>query len=213
MLEFAAICLDHGLAVTVVVSDPTLTAPAFRTTVCRYASRLPSLSVHSLPPPPAQQQSLNAASAPVHPFIRMQAATRSQAPALRDFLRSLPDVHALVADMLDVVYAVDVAAEVGIPGHLFFSTGAATLSVFLGLPLLCSRSKGELKDLDDAPVSFPGAPPMPASHLVDAVLDSGTDLYATALDVFGRMAAASGVLVNTFDLVLISMVCTLSRLL
>jgi hypothetical protein len=129
----------------------------------------------------------------------MQAATRSQAPALRDFLRSLPDVHALVADMLDVVYAVDVAAEVGVPGHLFFSTGAATLSVFLGLPLLCSRSKGELKDLGDAPVSFPGAPPMPASHLVDAVLDSGTDLYATALDVFGRMAAASGVLVNTFE--------------
>ncbi|KAM0913432.1 hypothetical protein ACQ4PT_012200 [Festuca glaucescens] len=40
---------------------------------------------------------------------------------------------------------------------------------------------------------------MPASHLVDGVLDSGTDLYATSLDVFGRMAAASGILVNTFE--------------
>uniref|UniRef100_A0ACD5ZWQ3 Uncharacterized protein n=1 Tax=Avena sativa TaxID=4498 RepID=A0ACD5ZWQ3_AVESA len=199
MLEFAAICLDRGLAVTVVVPDPSLTAPAFRSTVCRYASRLPSLSVHSLPPPPAQQQPLDAASAPAHPFIRMQAASRSQAPGLRDFLRSLPAVHALVADMLDVVCAVDVAAEVGIPGHLFFSTGATTLSVFLGLPLFCSRSDRGLKDLGDAPVVFPGAPKMPASHLPDAVLDRGTDLYATSLDVFGRMAAASGILVNTFE--------------
>jgi hypothetical protein len=201
MLEFAAICLHGGLEVTVAVPDPTLTAPAFRSTLCRYASRLPSLSVHSLPPPPAQQQSLNAASAPAHPFIRMQAATRSQAPGLRDFLLSLPAVHALVADMLDVASAVDVAAEVGVPGYLFFSTGAATLSVFLGLPSFCSTRSGagELKHLGDAPVSFPGVPPMPASHLVDAVLDSGTDLYATSLDVFGRMAAASGILVNTFE--------------
>ncbi|CAM0910538.1 unnamed protein product [Alopecurus aequalis] len=199
MLEFAGICLDRGLAVTVVVPDPTLTATTFRSTVCRYASRFPSLSVHSLPLPPAQHHPQDAASAASHPFIRMQAATRSQAPGLRDFLRSLPAVHALVADMLHVVYAVDVAEEVGVPGHLFFSTGAATLSVFLGLPLLCSRSVGELKDLGDAPVSFPGVPSMPASHLVDAVLDSGTDLYATALGVFGRMAAASGILVNTFE--------------
>jgi hypothetical protein len=83
--------------------------------------------------------------------------------------------------------------------ELFFSTGAATLSFFLGLPLFCSRSGSDLKDLGDAPVSFPGVPPMPASHLVDAVLDRGTDLYATALDVFGKMAAASGILVNTFE--------------
>ncbi|KAM0911505.1 hypothetical protein ACQ4PT_013424 [Festuca glaucescens] len=199
MLELAAICLDRGLEVTVVVLDPTLTAPAFRSTLCRYASRLPSLSVHSLPPPPADHQPLEAASAAAHPFIRMQAATRSQAPGLRDFLLSLPAVHALIADMLDVVSAVDVAAEVGVPGYLFFSTGAATLSVFLGLPSLCSRSGGELKDLGDASVSFPGVPPMPASHLVDGVLDSGTDLYGTSLDVFGRMAAASGILVNTFE--------------
>ncbi|XP_047073862.1 UDP-glycosyltransferase 88B1-like [Lolium rigidum] len=198
MLEFAAICLHGGLEVTVVVPDPTLTAPAFRSTLCRYASRLPSLSIHSLPPPPSDHQPLEAA---VHPFIRMLAATRSQAPGLRDFLLSLPAVHALVADMLDVVSAVDVAAEVGVPGYLFFSTGVATLSVFLGLPSFCSTRSGagELKDLGDAPVSFPGVPPMPASHLVDAVLDSGTDLYAASLDVFGRMAAASGILVNTFE--------------
>ncbi|KAF7096474.1 hypothetical protein CFC21_098413 [Triticum aestivum] len=194
MLEFAAMCLRRGLAVTVAVPGPSLTAPAFRSTICRYASRLPSLSVHSLPPPP----SLDAASAAAHPFIRMQAASRSQAPVLRDFLRSLPDVHALVADML-AVCDIGVAAELGIPGHLFFSTGAASLSIFLQLPLFCSRHAGNLKDLGDTPVSFPGMPPMPASHLVDAVLDSGTDLYATVLDVFGRVAAASGILVNTFD--------------
>uniref|UniRef100_A0ACD5WSZ8 Uncharacterized protein n=1 Tax=Avena sativa TaxID=4498 RepID=A0ACD5WSZ8_AVESA len=194
MMEFAAVCLRRGLVVTVVVPDPTLTAPALRSAICRYASRFPSLSVHSLPLPSAHQQSLGA----VHPFIRMQAAFRSQAPGLRDFLRSLPAVHALVADMF-AVYALDVAAEVGVPGHLFYCTGANNLAVFLQLPSFCSGSDGDLKDLGDAPVSFPGVRTMPASHLVDGVLDSGTDLYAAVLDVFGRMAAARGILVNTFE--------------
>uniref|UniRef100_M8BJ49 Glycosyltransferase n=1 Tax=Aegilops tauschii TaxID=37682 RepID=M8BJ49_AEGTA len=121
------------------------------------------------------------------PLHHRPAASRSQAPVLRDFLHSLPDVHALVADML-AVCDLDVATELGIPGHLFFSTGAASLSVFLQLPLFCSGRAGNLKDLGDTPVSFPGMSPMPASHLVDAVLDRGTDLYATVLDVFGRIA-------------------------
>ena len=194
MMEFAAVCLRRGLAVTVAVPDPTLTSPVFRSTIGRYASRLPSLSVHSLPPPPADDHSVGA----VHPFIRMQAVFRSQAPGLRDFLRSLPAVHALVADMF-AAYLLDVAAEVGVPGHLFYCTGAANLTVFLELPSFCSGSGGDLKDLGDAPVSFPGVPTMPASHLVDGVLDSGTDLYAAVLDVFGRMATARGILVNTFE--------------
>ncbi|KAF7096473.1 hypothetical protein CFC21_098412 [Triticum aestivum] len=194
MMEFAAVCLRRGLAVTVAVPDPTLTSPVFRSTIGRYASRLPSLSVHSLPPPPADDHSVGA----VHPFIRMQAVFRSQAPGLRDFLRSLPAVHALVADMF-AAYLLDVAAEVGVPGHLFYCTGAANLTVFLELPSFCSGSGADLKDLGDAPVSFPGVPTMPASHLVDGVLDSGTDLYAAVLDVFGRMATARGILVNTFE--------------
>ncbi|XP_037460054.1 anthocyanidin 5,3-O-glucosyltransferase-like [Triticum dicoccoides] len=194
MMEFAAVCLRRGLAVTVAVPDPTLTSPGFRSTIGRYASRLPSLSVHSLPPPPADDHSVGA----VHPFIRMQAVFRSQAPGLRDFLRSLPAVHALVADMF-AAYLLDVAAEVGVPGHLFYCTGAANLTVFLELPSFCSGSGADLKDLGDAPVSFPGVPTMPASHLVDGVLDSGTDLYAAVLDVFGRMATARGILVNTFE--------------
>ena len=195
MMEFAAVCLRRGLAVTVVVPDPTLTAPAFRSAIGRYASRLPFLIVHSLPLPAAHPNSSLVAA---HPFIRMQAAFRSQAPGLRDFLRSLPAVHALVADMF-AVDALDVAAEVGVPGHLFYCTGANNLAVFLQLPSFCSGRGGNLKDLGDTPVSFPGVRPLPASHLVDAVLDSGTDLYATVLDVFGRMAAARGILVNTFE--------------
>ncbi|CAM0910539.1 unnamed protein product [Alopecurus aequalis] len=194
MMEFAAVCLRRGLAVTVVVPDPTLTSPPFRSAISRYASRLPSLTVHSLPIPAAHPKSLGAA----HPFIRMQAAFRSQAPGLRDFLRSLPAVHALVADMF-AVYALDIAAEVGVPGHLFYCTGANNLAVFLHLPSFCSGKGGNVKDLGDEPVSFPGVRPIPASHLVDAVLESGTDLYATVLDVFGRMAAARGILVNTFE--------------
>nr|BAJ86145.1 predicted protein [Hordeum vulgare subsp. vulgare] len=194
MMEFAAVCIRRGLAVTVAVPDPALTSPAFRSTIGRYAARLPSLSVHSLPPPPAHHHSLDAA----HPFIRIQAGFRSQAPGLRDFLRSLPAVHALVADMF-AAYLLDVAAEVGIPGHLFYCTGAANLTVFLELPSFCSANVADLKDLGDAPVSFPGVPTMPASHLVDGVLDSGTDLYAAVLDVFGRMAAARGILANTFE--------------
>lgn len=196
MLELAVVCLRRSIAVTLAVPYPTVTSQAFRTTLCRYASRFPSLSVQSLPPPPVQHHCPDDAAA--DPFVRLLAVIRAGEPGLRAFLRGLPAVHALVADMFSV-YALDVAAELGVPSYLFFTTGAANLAAFLHLPFFCSGSSGNLRDLGDAPVSFPGVHPLPASHLVYGVLDRGTDVYAVVLDLFDRMAAARGILVNTFE--------------
>uniref|UniRef100_A0A0D9WQD9 Glycosyltransferase n=1 Tax=Leersia perrieri TaxID=77586 RepID=A0A0D9WQD9_9ORYZ len=194
MLELAAVCIRHGLAVTIAVPDPATTAPAFSATLRKYASRLPSLSVHSLPPPPPAADA--AAAAAAHPILRMLAVLRAHAPALRALLRG---AHALVADMFSV-YALDAAAEAGVPGYILFCTGAANLAVFLRLPQFCSGSGGEsLRDLGDAPVSFPGVRPIPASYLPEEVLDRGTDLSAAVLDAFGRMADGRGILTNTFE--------------
>ncbi|XP_006656061.1 anthocyanidin 5,3-O-glucosyltransferase-like [Oryza brachyantha] len=195
MLELAAVCIRHGLAVTVAVPDPAITAPAFSATLREYASRLPSLSVHFLPPPPAH----HLLSPDAHPLVRMLAVLRALASAaLRDLLRGPHAAQALVADMFSV-YAIDVAAEVGVPGYLLFCTGAANLAVFLRLPHLCSGSGGSLRELGDKPVSFPGLRPLPASHFPDEVLDRGTDISAAMLDAFDRMADARGILVNTFE--------------
>ncbi|KAL5200453.1 hypothetical protein ABZP36_021656 [Zizania latifolia] len=195
MLELAAACIRRDLAVTVVVPDPSFTAPAFSATLRKYASRLPSLSVHALPRP---GHDLSAAAAASHPLVRMLAVLRAHVPGLRDFLRGLRPAPELVADMF-FVDALDAAAELGIPGYLFFCTGAANLAVFLRLPHVCSGTSGNLRELGEAPVSFPGLRPLPASHLLEEVLDRGTDVSAAILDVFDRMAAARGILVNTFE--------------
>ncbi|BAF19489.1 anthocyanidin 5,3-O-glucosyltransferase [Oryza sativa Japonica Group] len=197
MLELAAVCIRHGLAVTVAVPDPATTAPAFSAALRKYASRLPSLSVHPLPPPPHPPAS-SGADAAAHPLLRMLAVLRAHAPALGDLLRGPHAARALVADMFSV-YALDVAAELGVPGYLLFCTGATNLAVFLRLPRFCAGSSGSLRELGDAPVSFPGVRPLPASHLPEEVLDRGTDISAAMLDAFDRMADARGILVNTFD--------------
>uniref|UniRef100_A0A0E0LBD2 Glycosyltransferase n=1 Tax=Oryza punctata TaxID=4537 RepID=A0A0E0LBD2_ORYPU len=194
MLELAAVCIRHGLAVTVAVPDPAITTPAFSATLRKYASRLPSLSVHSLPPPPAS----SGADAAAHPLLRMLAVLRAHAPALQDLLRGPHAAQALVADMFSV-YALDVAAELGVPGYLFFCTGATNLAIFLRLPQFCAGTSGSLRELGDAAVSFPGVRPLPASHLPEEVLDRGTDISAAMLDAFDRMADARGILVNTFE--------------
>ncbi|KAF8678542.1 hypothetical protein HU200_046157 [Digitaria exilis] len=105
---------------------------------------------------------------------------------LRDFLRSLPAVHALVLDMF-CARSLDVAAELGF------------LAVFLNLPSVVANMDKSLAELGDSPLCLAVAPPtVKASDLPKVVLDSDEGTKAM-LRMSEKIAESNGILINTFE--------------
>nr|CAB3478216.1 unnamed protein product [Digitaria exilis] len=117
---------------------------------------------------------------------------------LRDFLRSLPEVHALVLDMF-CARSLDVAAELGIPAYFFFASCASFLAVFLNLPSVVANMDKSLAELGDSPLRLAVAPPtVKASDLPKVVLDSDEGTKAM-LRMSEKIAESNGILINTFE--------------
>jgi hypothetical protein len=117
---------------------------------------------------------------------------------LRDFLRSLPSVNALVLDMF-CGDAQDVASQLELPVYNFYASGAAMLAIFLNLPSVVAGSRTKIKDLGYSLIAFPGAPPpFKASELPSEVINSGDGLPAV-LDMFERIPYADGILITSLE--------------
>nr|CAB3464651.1 unnamed protein product [Digitaria exilis] len=117
---------------------------------------------------------------------------------LGEFLSSLPprSIHAVVVDSLSNV-ALDVTKELGVPAYSFFTSNASALAVFLQLPSV--RKEQSFKELGDATLHFHGVPPMPASHLMDQMLeDPESEIYKAMTESHCKNLEADGILVNTF---------------
>ncbi|CAL4909234.1 unnamed protein product [Urochloa decumbens] len=208
-LELARLFLRRGLAVTVLLVEPpgTPTPAAARAAVANN----PSIHFHTLPLPAtdaaaaaAEEVEANGVDGKSSPPARDPFAVlhRANAP-LRDYLRSaLPSVRALVLDMF-CVDALDVAAGLGVPAYLFYTSGATSLAVSLHLPhaqaALGARSFGDVVVGDGAPLRFPGVPPFRPTELPTAALDRDNALYRKFLRAFERIPESRGILVNTFE--------------
>jgi hypothetical protein len=202
MVELAKLFLRRGLAVTVVVNGP----PAGKETdtsaaVARAAAANPSVHFHVLATPPdvdADGTAPEAAEAP-NPFVLLR---RMNAP-FRDYLRSvLPSVRALVLDMFCFcVDAVDVAAELGLPAYVFYTSSASSLAVNLHLPHMQSQiGATSFGEIGDAPLCFPGNRPFKPTELPKLALDRNNEVYRSFLHAFERIPESSrGILVNTFE--------------
>nr|XP_010916885.1 UDP-glycosyltransferase 88F3 [Elaeis guineensis] len=194
-VELAKLFLCDGLAVTVLVVDPPFKGRSDDDSfIAAAAAAHPSLSFHhlpiSLPPNP-----------PTDPVILMFDILRQGATHLRAVLKSLSETSAVRALVVDFfcTEALDVATEVGIPSYIFFSSSAANLAYFIYLPIHHSADPGNLKDLGDAPVNFPGLRPIPASHLPAQVQDRNDECYKRLLFHFERLPRFDGILINTFE--------------
>jgi len=116
---------------------------------------------------------------------------------LRDLLRSLPAVRALVLDMF-CAGSLDVATELGIPAYFFFASGATILAIYLNLPSVVANMGRNFVELGDSPLSLPGAPPFRAADLPKIVLDDD-DATRVFVRLFERMPEFNGILVNTYE--------------
>ncbi|XP_062206775.1 anthocyanidin 5,3-O-glucosyltransferase-like [Phragmites australis] len=207
MVQLANVFLQHGVDVTVALVEPPTKAPEFSAAVARAAASNPSITFHLLPPPPPAPAKSNPDNALTHPIAQMFEFLKAMNAPLRDFLRSLPSVHALVLDMF-CADAFDVAAELKLPVYTFYASGALDLAVFLKLPSIRANMTSSFAELGDSILSLPGAPPFKASDLPSECSNDSEGAKAI-LRVFERMPEANGILINTFESLETRAVCAL----
>ncbi|CAL4909220.1 unnamed protein product [Urochloa decumbens] len=81
----------------------------------------------------------------------------------------------------------------------FFTTNATYVAVCLQLPWIRVEGQPGFKELGDATVNFRGVPPMPASHLLEDMLeDPESEAYKAMTHSDLKNLEADGILVNTF---------------
>ncbi|EES19849.1 hypothetical protein BDA96_09G218000 [Sorghum bicolor] len=196
MVELSGLFLRRGLAVTFVVVEPPAASTDASYRVARAAEANPSIHFHVLPLPPPD--TTVSPELPRDPFALFRLAN---AP-LRDYLRSVSpsaaSMRALVFDFF-CIDALDVAAELGVPAYLFYTSGACSLAVSLHLPHKQAEVSASFGDIGDAPLCFPGVPPFIPTDLPENALDRDNKVYRKILYTFERVPACHGILVNTFE--------------
>ncbi|XP_006644666.1 anthocyanidin 5,3-O-glucosyltransferase-like [Oryza brachyantha] len=198
MVELAKVFLQHGLAVTVALVKPPLESLEFSATVARFAAANPSINFHVLPPPPPAapvDSGSDGTSAP--PIVRMLRFLKAMNTPLRNFLRSIPSVQALIVDMF-CTDGLDVASELRLPVYVFYASGASALAVFLYVPSMGDSIVTSFGQLGDSIIHFPGVPPFKASALPSNILDDG-EACRLIIQTYYRLQESGGILVNTFE--------------
>ncbi|KAK3161867.1 hypothetical protein QOZ80_1BG0082470 [Eleusine coracana subsp. coracana] len=200
MAELARIFLHRGYDVTMVLVPPPVESSDFGAGVVeRITAANPSITFHVLPR--IQIQPADLTTSGKHPFLVWLQMLRQYNEKLENFLCSIPRhrLHSLVIDMFGID-AIDVAAKLSVPVYTFVPSGASSLAVTTQVPALLANRKTGLKELRDTPLEFLGVPPIPASHLIQQLLEDPEDeLCKTMARLFRRGMETRGVLVNTFE--------------
>ncbi|XP_066394998.1 anthocyanidin 5,3-O-glucosyltransferase-like [Miscanthus floridulus] len=201
MMQLADVFLEEGYAVAVALIDLTLDQDvALAAAVDRVASDKPSVAFHRLPRiqnPPTVADYAEA-------LLWYFEIVKRYNDQLRGFLCSVLQpprsvVHAVIVDAPSVA-ALDVTKELGIPAYTFFAANASAVAVFLQLPWIRAEGQPSFKELRDAPVTFSGVPPIPASYLMRETLqEPESEIYKAMMNAMRRNAEEpDGILVNTF---------------
>ncbi|KAL6864878.1 hypothetical protein ACP4OV_016029 [Aristida adscensionis] len=185
---------DHGLAATLLFAAAT--SPPSPQYLAVAAAAPDGVNLVALPAPPP----VDALPASASARARAAHAVVSSLPRVREMARALAaaaPLAALVVDMVGVPAARGVAAELGVPFHVFFTSPWMTLSLLLHLPELDAARAGEHRDATE-PIRLPGCAPIHAHELPSSMLaDRSSDTYAGFLTMAMEIARVDGILVNT----------------
>ncbi|KAF0919069.1 hypothetical protein E2562_028289 [Oryza meyeriana var. granulata] len=192
MVHLAKALVRRGASVTLAVADPPDKGPVLAGSIARVAASRPSIGFRILPVPSCENKTYS------HPMMAVLDAVRLANPALRELLRSLPAVDAIVADMF-CIDALDVAAELAVPAYIFYPSAAGDLAVYLQVPYVARSAPSLFKDMADTVLSFSGVPPVRAMDMPDTMGDRESDVGKTRIHHCFRMPEARGILVNSFE--------------
>ncbi|TVU16959.1 hypothetical protein EJB05_32963, partial [Eragrostis curvula] len=182
---------EHGLAATLLFAAAT--SPPSEQYLALAASVPDGVDLVALPPPPPPQESF------AHVRERVVHAVAASVPRVREMARSLAAVAPLAALVVDMVGAParDVAAELGVPCYMFFTSPWMLLSLLLHLPELDATTAGEYRDATE-PINLPGCVPITAHELPPSMLvDRSSIMYTSLLSMAKELTNVDGILVNT----------------
>ncbi|XP_037409466.1 anthocyanidin 5,3-O-glucosyltransferase-like [Triticum dicoccoides] len=192
MVELANVFLRLGQAVVIAVVNPPDKDAVSEDAMARLSTANPAITFRLLPVPSCGKEHYS------HPVLRTIDVLRAANPSLREFLRTLPAVDALVVDMF-CVDALDVAAELDIPAYFFFASAVGDLAIMLHLPYYYPAAPCSFKDMGKTVLRFPGVPPIRAVDMSTTMLDRESDIAKERLRHYTRMPRARGFLTNSFD--------------
>ncbi|OEL17382.1 Hydroquinone glucosyltransferase [Dichanthelium oligosanthes] len=196
MAEFARrLAKNHGFTATI-ITHSSLSSPTQM-----YASVLASL--------PA---SVTTAALPAVPLDDLPADARVETRMLTVVTRGLPNLRALLAELVrqrghDVVafladmfcaQAFPLAADLGVPPYILFLSNLVLLSLMLHLPELDGATTCEYRDLLE-PLRLPGCVPLRGADILDTIQDRSNPAYALMVEAARHFVLAHGFVVNTFD--------------
>uniref|UniRef100_A0A0D3F2Y4 UDP-glycosyltransferases domain-containing protein n=1 Tax=Oryza barthii TaxID=65489 RepID=A0A0D3F2Y4_9ORYZ len=184
MAELARRLADHhGVAATLVtlagLSDPATDAAVL--------SSLPASVATAVLPPPADVGG-----------CFMYEVMRRFVPQLRALVVGIGSTTAAIVCDFFGTPALALAAELGVPGYVFFPTSISFISVVRSVvELHDGAAAGEYRDLPD-PLVLPGCAPLRHGDIPDGFRDSADPVYAYVLEEGRRYGGADGFLVNSF---------------
>ncbi|KAL6629624.1 hypothetical protein ACP70R_029389 [Stipagrostis hirtigluma subsp. patula] len=183
---------DHGFAVTLVrltgLSDPATDAAVLSSLPANVKNEvLPAVSIDDLP-------------ADIGFGTLMFELVRRSLPSLRAVMLGSggPAAAALVCDFFSTA-ALPLAAEIGVPGYVFFPNSFAMISIMRHMAELHGdAAPGEYRDLPD-PLPLPGGPLLRHADLPDGFRERANPVYPYLVDEARRYGGADGFLVNSFE--------------
>ncbi|KAG2615706.1 hypothetical protein PVAP13_3NG041790 [Panicum virgatum] len=184
---------DHGLAATLLFASAT--SPPSEQYLAVAAAAPGAVDLVALPAPPPE----GALPPSATERERAEHAVASNVPRVRELARALAADAPLAALVVDMVAAGarGVAAEMGVPLYMFFTSPWITLSLLLHLPGIDAARAGEHRDAAE-PIRLPGCVPIHAHELPASMLaDRSSSTYAGLLSMAKAIKQVDGILVNT----------------
>ncbi|XP_020182253.1 hydroquinone glucosyltransferase-like [Aegilops tauschii subsp. strangulata] len=187
------LAVDHGFAATIVtltnLSDAAADAAVLSSMPASVSTAvLPAVALDDLPPG-------------VGFGTLMFELLRRSLPHLHALMGSVAGpgpAAALVCDFFGTA-ALPLAADLGVPGYVFFPNSFTLVSVMRRLAELHDgAAPGEYRDLPDT-LRLPGCVPLRHAELPDGFRDRTDPVYAYLVEEARRYARADGFLVNSFE--------------
>ncbi|KAJ1278730.1 hypothetical protein BS78_04G101100 [Paspalum vaginatum] len=184
---------DHAFAATLVTFTDLSTGPDAQSAAVLSSLRAASVSTATLPAVPLDDLPADARIE----TVLFELLSRS-VPHLEALLRGIGSTAPLAALVPDFFAAVvlPLAAELGVPGYLFFPSNLCALSV-MRTAVELNDGAGDYQDLPD-PLRLPGGVSLSREDLPDGFRSSKEPVYARLVDEGRRYRTAAGFLVNTF---------------
>ncbi|GLJ41927.1 hypothetical protein SUGI_0868150 [Cryptomeria japonica] len=191
------LCANHGFSATVITSK--WMQPAKQVTYAHHLAssgidirftELPDVDFHD---EEDQQMKLE---------TRMSKYMEKAAPHVGEILHSLLNssspISAFITDFFCTA-TFDVAAKLGIPTYVFFTSGARLLSLFLRFPRFALEHAVSFKDEEEYPIDVPGVPLFSARDLPTPAMDRSNEGFHWFVHHCSRLPEAAGILINTFE--------------